>query len=568
MTTTETTKDLIQDIIQYGSELIRQTLQDDQHVINGIKDMVVLTSSYYKIAGKILRGFADSPESLFKLMLDTLSGKGTVPALEPLFKSALWQTAPYMHYKQYYENFHQALTLSIVQMDFANDFTKQQAIFITRVFLEFITPKNFILFNPELLALTKKQKGFNLLRGLRNLIKDLTLWHGYFNVTRCPYDKFIPGDNIATTPGDVIYQNDLIELLAYHPQTEKVTGQPLLIVTSWINKYYILDLRKQNSLIKWLTEQGLQVFTLSWRMPDKTLQHYDFADYVEQGVLTAINQIAQYYPGQPLHLFGYCLGGTLTACAAAYLAKTNPQQIQSLSLIASMIDFTHSGEMRKLLGDEQIQAFENSMRGFGIWDGRKMAAAFNLINTEHYYWPFQQRHYWQGEAPIAHELVHWLQDYTHTPEKLFRFYMRALYRDNLLVKPNAFSLKGIGIDFSAVHCPVYCLGLLDDHLTPAPAAFANTQLFPQARFLLGEGGHVAGTLSTPTQKKLGYFVNEQKHADLATWQSHAQYQSGSWWLDWLQWFTQQHSSLQQPNQPFSVLRTAPGSYVRAMAVAP
>jgi polyhydroxyalkanoate synthase len=205
------------------------------------------------------------------------------------------------------------------------------------------------------------------------------------------------------------------------------------------------------------------------------------------------------------------------------------------------------------------------MQGFGIWNGRKMAAAFNLIDTEHYYWPFQHRYYWQGEPPIAHELVHWLQDYTHTPEKLFSFYMRSLYRDNILVKPNALMVNGIGIDFANITCPVYCLGLLEDHLTPAEAAFANMRLFANCRFVLGEGGHVAGTLSTATQKKLGYFTEGSGNTNLNAWQASASYQSGSWWLDWLKWFAPHTGNTLYPKVCFKSLGEAPGEYVKTLS---
>jgi len=559
------TKEILKSIASSVKKLLQQIKNQDEHLLVGLKDMFVVTSSYRFALRKVASSLFDSPEMIFKSVIDIFSGQHTPQArYSRHFKSPKWQESPFCYYRQYFENAYQQVTDNIEALNDVSTFDKQQALLFMRLFFEYIAPYNHICFHPELLSLTQKERGKNLLRGLDNVLRDLTLWHGYYNITSCPRDKYIPGENIAYTPGHIIYQNHLMELISYTPQTTDQKGVPILLVTSWINKYYILDLKQTNSLADWLAKQGFHVYIISWNMPDKSFADVTFADYVEQGVLCAIDNITSYYQHPALHLAGYCLGGTLAASAAAYLAKTKPDTVLSLSLFASMIDFANAGEMKKLLGDEQIQAFENSMKGFGIWNGRKMAAAFNLMDPECNLWLFYQRCYLQGDAPRANEIIHWGQDYTHTPETLFKFYMRSLYRDNILISPGKFTVHQTAIDYRDITCPVYCLGLQSDDLTPKQAAFDTSRLFTNCRFVLGDGGHLVGILSTPKQKLLGYYVEGDCNVTaIDGWQQRAKYHKGSWWLDWLHWV----SPLSGSQAPYPIAEThtlfkAPGGYVQ------
>lgn len=552
------TPNIIKQIVTNTKLIIQQISQQDENTLVGIKDMAVVTASYRGVLSKVIGKMLDSPELIFKSILDGLKAQhNPQQRFARHFKSKKWQEAPFCYYRKHFENTYQQTAMSIEALPSLTLFEKQQALLFIRIFFEFIAPYNHICFHPELLSLTKKEKGKNLLRGLANFLQDLTLWHGYFNITSCPRDKYIVGKNIAYTPGNIIYQNELMELISYTPQTPDHKGVPLLLITSWINKYYIIDLKQQNSLVDWLAKLGFHVYTLSWNKPDKSFKDINFNDYVEKGVLTAITEITQYYPTKTLHLAGYCLGGTLAATAAAKLATTSPDTVLSLSLFASMIDFTNAGEMKKLLGDEQITAFENSMKGFGIWNGRKMAAAFNLMDPDCNLWLFYQRCYLQGDAPRANEIIHWGQDYTHTPEALFKFYMRGLYRDNVL--PQTFN-------YSAINCPVYCLGLQLDDLTPKQAAFDTSKLFNNCHFVLGDSGHLVGLLSTPKQKRLGYYTaGNMSQNKIEAWQETASYTKGSWWLDWYEWVKPlMNTPVDYTINPKDILCPTPGTYVTKM----
>ena len=519
----------VQSIIKNTQIILNQIKNHDDNFLLGLKDMFIITTSYRGLLKKAFSHLLDSPELIFKSLLTGLEKRDTSHHNRQ-FRHKTWQTKPFYYYKKSFEHLNENLVNLIIALPHLSTFERQQALFFTRVFLEFIAPYNHLIFHPQLLALTKEKKGENLLQGLANFLSDVTIWQGYFAISRSPIKAFTPGIDVACSTGTVIQKTNLYELLCFPAQTTNKQGTPLLLVTSWINKYYILDLKKRNSFIHWLTEQGFHVYTISWNMPDKSFKDYDFSYYVEHGVLNAFEQIYQYYQ-HPLHLAGYCLGGTLLAAAVAYLEKVVPNKVKSLSLFASMIDFNQAGTMKYLLGDAQIAAFEQSMQTANYWHGRKMAAAFCLSDAENTYWPFYTRNYLQGESSISHELIYWAQDYTHSPQALFSYYMRGLYRDNLLVKKNAVIIHQQPVTISTISCPVYCLGLQEDNLTPAPAAFDTAKLFTNCQFILNDGTHVSGMLSTIKQTKLGYYHSELSNIPtLKEWKARAQYKKGSWWL--------------------------------------
>jgi len=553
---------LIQQILKSTKNIIKQ-LPTDGSILNGMQDMLILASSYRHVFKKSFVKSLDSPELSLKFFLDCF--KTTQQnTLSRKFKSKKWQHPPFCYYKNTYENFNSNLLSYINQLSGISSFDRKQLQLFIHVFFECIAPYNHLIFHPELLALTKKQKGKNLLQGFANFLSDLDTWQGYFAITRSPLDSFKPGQNIALTPGHVINKTPLYELIVYPAQHDKQIGTPLLLVTSWINKYYILDLKKRNSFINWLTTNGFHVYIISWNMPDENFCAYGFNDYVEKGVLEVIETLYSLYK-TPLHVAGYCLGGTLLASAVAYLAKKHSQKIKTLSLFASMLDFEHAGQMKYLLGEAQINAFENSMKNACLWHGRKMAAAFCLADSDNVYWPFYRRNYIQGETPIAHELIYWAQDYTHSPQQLFTDYMRILYQENALIIPGKILIHGKSINFNQINQAVYCVAIKEDNLTPAQAAFKTAKLFPNCRFILSDGTHVSGMLNTPQQKKLGFYTQQTKNniqqLSLSEWQSIADYQKGSWWLDWLSWM--KHQSLKAVSLPSNqnYLYPAPGEYV-------
>lgn len=554
---------IIKNILKSGIHIIKQ-LPNDDNILQGLKDMFVFTTSYRTVLAKAFSRLLDSPELLLKGFFDSLAHDANTPSQDRHFRSSAWQKAPFKHIKDSYENVTHALLQTIQTTPRLTSFDRKQCLLFIKIFFEFIAPYNHLLFHPDLLKLTQEKKGANLLKGFSHFLSDLETWQGYFAITRSPFDAFSPGVNIALTEGHIIDKNPLYELICYPAKSQDNQGTPLLLATSWINKYYILDLKKRNSFILWLTEQGFHVYTLSWNMPNKSFRDYGFEHYVEHGILHAIETLYALYQ-TPLPVAGYCLGGTLLATAVAYLTKTAPEKIHSLSLFASMIDFLHAGQMKYLLGEAQIQAFEKSMQKSGLWHARKMAGAFCLADVENVYWPFYQRNYVQGEKPIAHELIYWAQDYTHIPEKLFIYYMRDLYKENNLSKPNTLKIHHQPINFRDIDCPIFCLGLEDDNLTLKKAAFNTAKLFKHSDFILSEGTHVSGMLCTAKQTKLGFYSHgDLTQHELEDWQTSAHYEKKSWWLHWHHWITQQNLGKVAIPHTQANLYPAPGEYVLKM----
>lgn len=539
-------------------------LKEKSIVLQGTKDLCLLTASFLPLFKKVCTSILQSPGELFKRE-DLLSPPVSPTEPNSEFMNPAWERQPFKLYRHLYLQLRNKLFFIIKHLPGLSNFEKKQIAFFFHFFFECIAPYHHVMADPLLLAQTKKTKGMNLLRGFSSLLEDYLTWQGYLIVSRVPADKYQIGKDIATTPGQIVFKNNLIELISYMPSSATSLGQPLLLVTSWINKYYILDIKKYYSFVQWLVQQGFHVYMISWRMPDMRCRDYGFDTYIEEGIFAAVHCLQSHYLHTKLHLAGYCMGGTLLATAVAALPELAQSRIASLSLFASLLDFTEAGDMRYLLGESQIAAFEKSMKKSGYWDAKKMATAFNLLYSEQYFWPFFRRQYLQGEDPKAQYLLAWLEDYTHTPEKLFQFYMKQLYRDNDLAK-GRYIFSGKNILFSKLAMPVFVLGLQTDPLSPKEAVFESAKLFQNVEFVLGDEGHIVGMLSLPKQKKMGYLRGGMlEAASLSDWQRNATYQAGSWWHYW-QAFLEKQSGAENnkatyPFQEQADYPPAPGEYV-------
>ncbi len=448
--------------------------------------------------------------------------------------------------------------------------TAQKVDFYTRQFVDAMSPANFVMTNPEVLRRTAETGGANLLKGLTNLLSDLERGKGKLRIRMTDDSKFKVGENIAVTPGKVVFQNDLMQLIQYAPTTETVYKRPLVIFPPWINKFYILDLRPKNSLVRWAVEQGHTVFVASWVNPDEHLSEKGFDDYMKEGVLAALDAIEAATGERAVNAIGYCLGGTLLATTLAYMAVKKDTRIKTATYFVTMTDFEEAGELGVFIDEEQLQGLEERMGKRGFLDGREMATTFNMLRANDLIWSFVVNNYLLGQEPFPFDLLYWNDDSTRMPAKMHSFYLRRMYQANDLCKPGGITLLGTAIDLRKIKVPSYLVSTREDHIAPWKSTYRGTQLYAgPVRFVLAASGHIAGVVNPPEGGKYSHWVNEELPASPDEWFAGATELSGSWWPDWQRWVTGQDKAMVPARVPgegkLPALEDAPGSYVRVMA---
>ena len=451
-----------------------------------------------------------------------------------------------------------------------DDKTSKKVDFYTRQFVDAMAPSNFVMTNPEVLRVTLESGGENLVKGLRNLLDDLERGKGNLAIKMTDYEAFEVGDNIAVTPGKVVYQNDLMQLIQYEPTTEKVHKTPLLIIPPWINKFYILDLRPKNSFVKWATEQGLTVFVVSWVNPDEALAQKSFEDYMLLGPLAALDAIKQATGESDANVIGYCLGGTLLASTLAYMAEKGDKRVKSATFFTTMTDFTEAGELGVFIDEEQLTALEQDMERKGYLEGSHMATTFNMLRANDLIWSFVVNNYLMGKDPFPFDLLYWNADSTRMPAAMHSFYLRKMYQENLLVQPGAITLDGVPIDLGKIKTPAFVLSTREDHIAPWKSTYALTQLLSgPVRFVLAASGHIAGVVNPPASGKYSHWTNAKNAKDPEQWLRAAEEHAGSWWPEWYKWVSRKSGAKIPARVPgdgkLEVLEDAPGSYVKVKA---
>ena len=445
--------------------------------------------------------------------------------------------------------------------------TKQKAGFYVRQIANALSPSNFVLTNPELLRETLLSNADNLVRGMRMLAEDIEAGGGDLRIRQSDASMFAVGRNLATTPGKVIFQNDLMQLLQYAPSTATVRKRPLLIVPPWINKFYVLDLTPKNSFIKWCVDQGLTVFCISWVNPDARLAQKTFEDYVREGPLAALDAIKQATGEGKVDAIGYCVGGTLLSVALAAMAAWRDERITSATLFASQVDFTHAGDLKVFVDEEQVKALEERMAQRGYLEGRAMATVFNLLRSNDLLWPYVINNYLKGKSPFPFDLLYWNADATRMPAANHSFYLRNCYLDNRLSKGEVV-IGNTPIDLKSIKVPIYNLATREDHIAPAKSVLLGSKFFGgPVRFVLSGSGHIAGVVNPPEKQKYQYWTGAKpRNADLDGWLAKAKEHPGSWWPDWLAWLRKQSSAEAPARVPgdgkLKPIEDAPGSYVK------
>jgi polyhydroxyalkanoate synthase len=450
--------------------------------------------------------------------------------------------------------------------------TARKVDFYARQFVDAMSPSNFLLTNPEVLRKTAETGGENLLRGLNNLLTDLERGHGKLTIKMTDMDAFRLGENIAVSPGKVVFQNELMQLIQYSPSTETVLKRPLLILPPWINKFYILDLRPKNSFVRYAVSQGHTVFMVSWVNPDERLANAGFEDYMKDGVFAALDAIKKATGESDVNAIGYCLGGTLLGTTLAWMAKRGDERIRSATFFVSMMDFQEAGELGVFIDEEQLKSLEDKMKETGFLDGSDMATTFNMLRANDLIWSFVVNNYLLGNEPFPFDLLYWNSDSTRMPARMHTFYLRNMYQDNKLAQPNAIELEGETIDLGQIMVPAYFLSTREDHIAPWRSTYRGTQLLGGSkRFVLAASGHIAGVVNPPEGGKYNHWVNVNLPAEPQAWLDGATEMAGSWWPDWNRWVVAHAPERVPARTPgagkLKAIEDAPGSYVKVKDMA-
>ncbi len=458
----------------------------------------------------------------------------------------------------------------VAKVEGLDDHTKKKVDFFTRQYIDALAPSNFALTNPEVFRETIASGGQNLVRGLHNLLDDIERGGGQLRISMTDAKAFELGVNIATTPGKIVFQNELMQLIQYEPTTKKTWKRPLLIIPPWINKYYILDLREKNSFIRWAVAEGLTVFVISWVNPDERLAHKNFEDYLTEGTLAALDAIEKATGETDANVIGYCLGGTLLAATMGYLAAKKEKRIASATFMTSLVDFTAAGELEVFIDEGQVASLERKMNERGYLEGSEMATTFNMLRANDLIWSFVINNYLLGRDPFPFDLLHWNCDSTRMPAAMHSYYLRNMYMKNLLREPGALTLAGVDIDLSKVTTPAYCVSAIEDHIAPWKTTYETTQILKgKSRFVLSGSGHIAGMVNPPAAQKYGFWTNDQVPDTADAWFADAKQNEGSWWPDWRKWLTPYLGREVPARVPgkgkLKVIEAAPGTYARIRA---
>ncbi|MGE5773456.1 MAG: PHA/PHB synthase family protein [Hyphomicrobiales bacterium] len=445
--------------------------------------------------------------------------------------------------------------------------TRKKAEFYVKQIANAISPSNFVLTNPELLRETLSSNAENLVRGMQMLSEDIKAGHGTLKIRQSDHSAFDVGRNLALTPGKVVFQNELMQLIQYEATTKDVLKMPLLIVPPWINKFYILDLTPEKSFIKWCVDQGITVFVISWVNPDARLSEKSFEEYMRKGVITALDKVGAATGEKQVNAIGYCVGGTLLSITLAYLAAKKQHRVKSATLFAAQVDFTYAGDLMVFVDEERVKQLEAHMKEQGYLEASRMATTFNMLRSNDLIWPYIVNNYMRGKKPLPFDILYWNSDATRMPAANHSFYLRNCYLDNKLTK-GEMEIGGVQLDLHKVTIPIYNLATREDHIAPAKSVLHGSQYFGgPVKYVLAGSGHIAGVINPPGKPKYQYWTGDNLDGDsVEDWMKNATEHPGSWWPDWLDWLKTQGAETVPARTigggKLKPIEDAPGSYVK------
>jgi polyhydroxyalkanoate synthase len=514
--------------------------------------------------------------ALWSTSLKRLGGENAEPVAsadprDKRFSDPAWQENPAFDFvKQAYLITSTWAEQLVEGADGLDEHTRDKARFYVKQIASALSPSNFVATNPELLRETLRENGANLVRGMKMLAEDIKAGGGELKIRQSDPKSFTLGVNMAITPGKVIFRNEMMELIQYAPTTATVLRRPVLIVPPWINKYYILDLNPDKSLIRWMVGQGLTVFCISWVNPDERYADKSFEHYMREGLFAALDVIEQTTGEKKTSVIGYCIGGTLLAMALAYMAAKGIERVSTATLMTAQVDFSRAGDLKVFIDEEQIAALEEQMKARGYLDAMHMNTTFNMLRPNDLIWPYVVNVYLKGQTPYPFDLLHWNSDSTRMAAATHSFYLRRCYLNNELAR-GLMAIDGVKLDLKRVTIPIYDLATREDHIAPARSIFAGAQLFGgPVRLVITGSGHVAGVINPPHRNKYQFWTSDGQVAeDLETWLAIAKETSGSWWPDWFRWLEELEPDRVPARDPergkFTPLCDAPGTYVTVSA---
>lgn len=544
--------------------------------LNAMPAMNKVAQDYWEHPSKMYEAAAEywtEQTELWTRMTRKAMGMEVEPLIEPArgdkrFKADDWQQNPFFDYiKQSYLLTGRWLAEHMSDAENLTPQERKKVSLLTRNFIDALSPSNFAATNPEVLRTTMDQDGENLTRGLENLLRDLDRGHGNLLIRQTDMDAFEVGRNMALSPGSVIYQNRLMQLIQYAPSTSKVHKTPLLIIPPWINKFYIMDLNKQKSMIAWLVEQGHTVFVVSWVNPDDEHRDATWESYMREGVLTAVDKVLEETGEAQTNIVGYCIGATMVGTTLAWMAAEKDTRIKSVTFFTGQLDFSDAGELQAFVDEEVIDTINQASEDHGYLAAENMFGAFNSLRANDLIWSFVVNNYLLGKDNFPFDLLYWNSDSTCMPARVHTYYLDTFYNKNQFAK-GELELGGHILDPKSITLPCYHVAAIEDHIAPAASAYRMAKLIgsDDQRFALGGSGHIAGVINPPALGKYQYWTKDGvAEPDLDSWRETAVETPGSWWPDWDQWLAKQSSSKVVARTPGAVLGTiedAPGTYVR------
>ena len=525
---------------------------------------------------KVLKAQAELFSGYMELWQSTakrLAGEEAEPVVSPergdrRFSDPEWSANPVFDaIKQSYLLSAGWLNNLVASVDNEDATEKRRIEFFTKMLTDAFSPSNFLMSNPAALREALNTKGESLVRGMENFAADMQRGNGQLAISQTDLSKFEVGVNVATSPGKVVFQNDILQLIQFAPTTEQVHELPLLIFPPWINKYYILDLRPDNSMVKWLTEQGFTVFMVSWVNPAPKLAQTTFEDYMLQGVYPAIEAATRQAGTKRLNTVGYCIAGTMMSCTLARMAAQGDDRIASNTFFAAQQDFSEAGDLSLFTDEDWLRVVEVSMdRAGGVLPGSSMAGTFNALRANDLIWSFFVSNYLLGKDPKPFDLLFWNADQTRMPRALHLFYLREFYQNNRLAK-GEMELGGERLDLGKVKTPIFAQSAKEDHIAPYASVYRGARLFGgPVTFMLAGSGHIAGVVNHPDAKKYQYWTNPALPATPQEWQAGAEEHPGSWWPFWSKWLAEKSGPMVPARDPakgpLKPIEDAPGSYVK------
>ncbi|XYK80798.1 MAG: PHA/PHB synthase family protein [Labrenzia sp.] len=517
--------------------------------------------------GRLWSGYIDLWNSSLKRMMGEQSEPAVkAPVSDKRFADPDWENNQYFDFvKQIYLITSQWAEEMVHEAQGLDEHTRHKAEFYVTQISNALSPSNFLLTNPELLRLTMESNGENLVRGMEHLAEDLKTGKGELKIRQTDPSKFKLGENLGTTNGKVIAQNDVCQVIQYDPATDTVLKRPLMIVPPWINKFYILDLNPEKSFIKWAVDQGHTVFVISWVNPDERQAQKSFEHYMKEGILNTLDVIKRATRQEEVNAIGYCVGGTLLAVTLAYMAQTGDDRIKTATFFTTQVDFTYAGDLKVFVDEEQISILEKRMAESGYLDGSKMSSAFNMLRSNDLIWSYVVNNYLKGKEPFPFDLLYWNSDSTRMPAANHSFYLRNCYLDNKLSK-GEMEIGGQTLDLSRVKIPIFNLATREDHIAPPKSVFLGSGCFGgPVEYVLSGSGHIAGVVNPPVKNKYQYWTGGEARGTLENWLKNAEEHPGSWWPYWDEWIRKNDPAETKPRKPganrVKILEDAPGSYV-------